>query len=405
MGRKKQGQLDTLKIEPMADGGYRLFGYIDGEKVRKQGTDLAKLERAKLEMEHQALAYRTATSDLHILPPSWISLGQLRDAEGAFRMLQGTRLTLAQCVELGIKKLGAGEPVPWAKALADFETWMKERRLSEKHIEETLRRLNLFFKWSRVASIQEVDPKQIDRFCKASKDSANTRLHNATKILSFFNYAASNTGGGWLRESPFQTDMKELKKAADRTRGRARILSPIQAEALLKAALSVDEGFYTPHIVLQMFGGMRGPEAAGVTKSDFRLKGTQYMVMVSAGISKTGSQRWVTLPENVTPLIQTCMELDYIDAKPLGKLTRKALEKLLEASELASVWQQNIMRHTGVSYYFQQTGDAQETARWAGHDTSVMFKHYVHLAEDGDHKKFYAIQARLTRPIPMPKVA
>ena len=55
----------------------------------------------------------------------------------------------------------------------------------------------------------------------------------------------------------------------------------------------------------------------------------------------------------------------------------------------SDMWQENILRHTGISYFYQRTGDMKETTRQAGNSSDTAFRHYLNLPGNGADKAFY----------------
>src|SRR4051812_1448391 len=94
-----------------AGAGYRLFGYIGGQKVRRWSMSFAKLETLKvtLESQHQAEQKKIAEAMHAVQTP--LTTDQVRDAEAAFRLLPTGR-TLFECVHAAETILGTGRIVP-----------------------------------------------------------------------------------------------------------------------------------------------------------------------------------------------------------------------------------------------------------------------------------------------------
>ena len=64
-----------------------------------------------------------------------------------------------------------------------------------------------------------------------------------------------------------------------------------------------------------------------------------------------------------------------------------------------SSWDANILRHTGMSYLFQETGDANLVTTRAGNSVAVAFLHYLRRAKDGDYLKFNSITGSLKHEV------
>lgn len=406
MGRKNTTQTDTLTLEP--DGqGYRLFGYINGKQVRRQGSNLAEMETLKRNLELQALQARAAFSASHPLPESWITIPQLREAESAFQLLNGRTLSLVECVQHGLKTLGDGGPFLVADAQKEYIAHLGERNLSLRHCGNTNRRLRAFFGFAPAKLVGEIDARDIERFCFRPGMAGFTKLSDAIVIQAFLGYCVKRK---WLRVSPFGLDMRELKKHAHKGRARPTLLSPDSARKLLEAACELDGGSHVPYLVLSLWSGIRRAEVEKITLADIRFGTDKSFVLIHSDVSKTASHRKAYIPENMVPLLKECVERGLLGVAPIGAPNWTIWAKIRAKAGLVSAtlqscghtrvknlaWQGNILRHTALSYYYQLTGDISETARQAGHSTEMSFRHYINLSHEGDAKRFYSITASLT---------
>lgn len=406
MGRKPKSESNRLELETLGSGLYRLSGYIHGERIRKQSTDLAYLEGLKTSFEHGALKAEIAQNDRHILPATWITPAQLRDAEAAFLALGDSKLTLVQCVEVGMKHLGDGEPVKWATALQDYIAYQEEKALAKRTREASRITLIAFAAFAKPETLSEIDSRMVERFSTQSKYKPGSQVQIASVMRAFFNFCLSRK---FLRVSPFEIDTKALSKRAKRTQSRARILTPEQCEALLKAALDTDGGSQVPFVILSLWCFIRRQEVMRLTSADIIFGEKQTLIDIQPSVAKTASYRRIAVPANVAPLLKACKDRGLIDAEPLyqspetwreirekaGLLTRAKNSIGQKRIVTDSQWQENILRHTGLSCRFQSTGDIIETAREAGNSPDVAFERYVNLGQPEAAAKFYAITGTL----------
>jgi integrase len=410
MGRKNSDQKDTLTLEPLADGRFRLFGFIGGEQIRKQGKNLSELEKVKLDLERKATMDRMADIDRAVSP------AHLRDADRARDLLGNARISLAEAVRIALATVGTGEPVLASKAAADYEAKLVEDRLSTVHIQNTRLRLAAFLKACGAQMLGEIDTLAIGKYVQRPKVAGYTAVGDATVIRAFLTFCVTRK---WLQASPFEVDMKKLRKTARKGRVRPRVMTPAQCQALLDAAIAHDGGNHVPHVILGLWGGIRTNEVERLSSNEVRFEGDHAIVTMPESITKTASYREVAIPANVTPLLKECIERGHMDKNPLGPTLIAGWADIREKAGLIAVtrdkhgnrqitdtvWQHNILRHTGLSFYFRKTGDIQETARQAGHSVAVAFEHYITLTRAEDAPKFYAVTGSLTHPMPEAKVA
>jgi integrase len=197
---------------------------------------------------------------------------------------------------------------------------------------------------------------------------------------------------GWLAASPFQLDLQDLAERAGRTAERPRILSVEQCEALWKAAAELGQGKMLPYLQLALFCFLRHGEAVRVTRADINLD----RGILRADSRKVGtvSSRTVNIPENILPY--------------LGKLhsvyfSKRLWNAIRLRAKVLDIWQENLLRHTGISYCYQQlSARADElklnaesviaaVCRQAANTPDTAFRHYVNLTEPGAYLKFYQI--------------
>lgn len=424
MARKKQNDSNKVQIQHLRDEVYFIDSYLNGRRVRARGT-ASEMSDLKTQLEHDALAVRVAENDRHILPPSWLTPAQLRDAESAFNTLGNSKLTLDQCVSYALKSLGNGEPVRISQAFADYELSLIERGLSDRHRENVGQRLSAFFKVidavaagdgsqaSRKGPVMlgELDARHIERYCLRSGVAGYTKLGDAGVIRAFFSFCVERK---LIASTPFAVKMDELKRTAERGRERPLILLPDQAQALLDAAMTQDGGNHVPYLLLTLWGGIRRAEVERLSANEIQWDSpTKATVQITPKIAKTGSYREVYLPANILPLLKECIDRGILDKTPIGPPLEAAWADIREKAGLIqvarnaphynrtitdTVWQENILRHTGLSYYFKKTGNVIEVARQAGHGADVSFKHYLTLAKAPDMEKFYAISATFEAP-------
>jgi hypothetical protein len=70
-------------------------------------------------------------------------------------------------------------------------------------------------------------------------------------------------------------------------------------------------------------------------------------------------------------------------------LAERGAVKNKKRAVTSDVWQENILRHTGISYFFQKSGDMRETTRQAGNSSDTAFRHYLNLPVEGAAEAFF----------------
>lgn len=416
---KNQLTLEAIKDEsgaPILNGIgkplYRLFGYINGEKIRKQSHDLVKLELIKTTTENAAAAQARQDTEAMSVRQTRLTKDQLGDAEAAFRILPFGR-SLLECVTAANSVLGTGEPVECEKSLLLWHEQMKDRRLKDKSVKNNLSSARLFLRHSKIKMLHEATPRLIEKFVRQPGFAGYTQLGLAGKLHAWFSFCIAEK---WLQKNPVELDIAELRERA-RPIVEPEILTVEQAQALLTAAVEQGDLAIIFYVIVATWCFVRTAEVCRLTKENFIIRQTNGVVteiIIHLRGDKLGS-RWrdVPVPANVLPLLVEVIKRGAFSEKTgkikfsswLFKQTRadaglhkiayranKPHAPILEDSE----WAPNILRHTGMSYLFQEMdGDIDLVTRRAGNSAGVAFMHYLRRVEPDAFKKFNAVTATL----------
>jgi integrase len=204
-----------------------------------------------------------------------------------------------------------------------------------------------------------------------------TRNGAITHWQVFFNWCLKQ---GWLSNN--QSLALRKSRPSEPPKG---ILSPEQAEALLRAAEELDV-LLVPYLAIGLFAGVRPAELCRMTDKSIvgeyiRLTGkeTKTADARTIPIRKNLAQWLEKYPPkaNIAPLSHHWMSIH------LGKLKDKAKIK---------PWPSDCMRHSFATYAYELEKDASKISSEMGHHgTDIFFRHYRAMAHPGDGKKFFDI--------------
>lgn len=416
---------NKLTIETMPNGRYRLFGYIevnDGrgvfkpKKIRCRSKNLIELEQYKLELETAYAAHQAKLKNSAQVHQTWLTGDQLRDAEAAYRNLPKGR-TLLECVKTADLVLGSGAPVECEFALTQWELNMERRKLEPKTIKENVNRAKRFLARVGAKMLQGISSANIEDYILRPDVAPLTQVGDARVLSTWFNFCVKEK---MLRSSPLQLDLVELKERA-RPQTEPDILTPEQAGRLLKACAETGSPELTLFVILSTWCFLRKSEVLRLKPSDFVVRNGGVTVHLRG--KKIGSKwRDIPVPAALAPLAILCLEKgasrpDVLENGVLkqvggillsewgwkharvraGLLTLKPNvnnphRPMIEESE----WAPNILRHTGMSYLFQETGgDIELVTKRAGNSENVAYTYYLRRAEEDAYKKFNAVTAIL----------
>ena len=198
-------------------------------------------------------------------------------------------------------------------------------------------------------------------------------------------YIASNPLEEFTRQ-----DVKEIEGAGGEAQQPA-ILSPGDAEKLLKAAFANPDLDLGAAVVLGLFGGIRTEEIKRLSWGAVRLGEKDPFVVIGPEIAKKRRIRNVPLPENAVAWLQRWPRGEKVTRNAHANDYQKRFKKLCKAAKLT--WDANAMRHSFGSYHYARYGNSVETARILGHksDDTVLFAHYRALTTKEQGEAYFAI--------------
>jgi integrase len=172
------------------------------------------------------------------------------------------------------------------------------------------------------------------------------------------------------------------------------ILTPAQAESLLKAALAHPELELLGAVTLALFCGLRTEELKRLDWEAVKLTETPALVTIGAKIAKKRRIRHVEIPANAAQWLSLVPDR----AGPVSRNIhfndhQKRFKKLLTFAGFKT-WEANAMRHSFGSYHYALHGNPLETSRLLGHRASdqVLFDHYRALATKAQAEAYFAIR-------------
>jgi integrase len=176
------------------------------------------------------------------------------------------------------------------------------------------------------------------------------------------------------------------------------ILTPTQAEKLLRAALDHPDLDLLGAVTLALFCGLRTEEIKRLDWKSVRLADTPPVITIGAKIAKKRRIRhveiapaglpWLALvPDRTGPVTRSAHANDY----------QQRFRKLVTLAGFDR-WETNAMRHSFGSYHYALHGDSLATARLLGHKASdqVLFDHYRALATKDTATAYFSIQPPAT---------
>lgn len=410
---------NELTIETLDGGGFRLFGYAQGKRVRRWSADIQPLEILKGQLEAEA-ARAAGVARVQNMIKTELTLDEIKDAEAAFRVLRDRPYGLLDCVEAASSVLGTGAPKAATEVRDEWLADMQKNRLADRTMQDCRTRLDAFLKQSGVLMVGEISAPMIETYCfgtpKEQVGAANT-VGRGRVLQTFLNFAV---GKLYLRVSPFRLKMKGLVKKAKELRDPVRTLTPAQCQALLTAAIGYENGMLVPYIVLSTWCFMRNSEVQDTLAEHIDFGDENLVFANKKKNDPRAIQRQVTIPDNMVGLLKECFDRGLLKKGEPVAFTAPHFDNVRELAGLITrapadrsnknnptyrkitggIWQENLLRHTGFSYLYKRSGNIDDCCRQAGNSPEVAFEHYVKMTRKADADAFYAITGKLLAPTP-----
>lgn len=189
-------------------------------------------------------------------------------------------------------------------------------------------------------------------------------------------------------------NVAELSEVASVIPKAPHVLTPAQAESLLKAAKDDDIRAF---VAIALFAGLRVHEIKKLAWKDVDLEdGTIHVT--AAMDTKRKARRSVPIQPNLKTIL-TPLKKDKEETEKIvnGKNFRRRWVKTRELAGI-SRWEdgdlRNCMRHSFVSYRLAAKNDRAGVASEAGHAQAVLESNYLNLVKNADTVKWWKIGLR-----------
>ena len=366
---------------------YRLTGWLNGKRIRKQFKD-----RAEADGEKQRLEVEAANTDSAIRAMNTrLTSQQIAEAESAFARLAGKSLSAAVDWYLTTYKAPVtNKPLSDAAIafLADRKAHVRARQLRD--YTDTLRLLGAAVPGRTVDAITTADVQTFLDNRKVGK-----KRHNNLRgdLHTFFTYCKAPPRE-WCRDNPVEPVAKFKI-----SRGVPEILDADTCAKLMTFLESYaggprskhSPGYLVPYFALCLFAGLRPSIRDGEVRklADSPNAGTFLdvalgVIRITPEISKVKCVRRVTIQPNLAAwLVRYPLKKYPIIVANMDAHAAVIREKFAIGGD--------VLRHTFLSMHvgkFRSMGDA---ALEAGNSEAMIKKHYLNMVSKDDAEKFWSI--------------
>jgi integrase len=273
--------------------------------------------------------------------------------------------------QLGFKRPGQGEAVPFDKFAGDFiELYAKQNKKSWKRDEFSLNNLKAFFKGE---TLQSIGPEKIERYKAMRKSEVSPATVNLELacLKTLFNKAVE-----WGRtENNPAAKIKKFKL----NNAREKILNGEEARRLIDFAPPA----LRPVLIIALKTGMRRGEILGLTWPAVNF--IKSFILIEN--SKSGKARKVPMSPAVREVLKALPRVsDFIFYNPETKTHIKsvttAFETARDKAEVSGV-RFHDLRHTFSTWYIENGGDIVALSKILGHASIQMTLRYCNPTEEG----------------------
>ncbi len=246
-------------------------------------------------------------------------------------------------------------------------------------------RLALFAGDHRGRGIHTLTGRDVETWLdkRTAGTSATTRRNFFAVLHRLFTFAQSR---GYIEGVPLRADAKpKIERRAP------AILTPAEAERLMRQAEKKHGGRMTAYYAIGMFAGLRPEnELRGLRWED--VDQAEGMIHVRAASSKTRRDRFV----QIEPTLARWLLPHALQSGPIF-FSRRAHRKVVENARID--WSPDLLRHTCASYKLARGDDPAAVAAGLGHTGGVgtLFAHYRAIAKPQAAAEFWKIAPAVDR--------
>ncbi len=367
---------------------WRVDGRLHGVRFRKnfKTREEAAAEKAALELKalQAESGIRSATT--------FLTDAQLREAEDAFRRLNGRAGTLLVYLEYALANYREpGQQMPLTDAVTDYyatkQTAHERTLLSMRQLRSIENELNAFKARFPKALVSDFTASGLVPYLERGNPSLKTYNNRRGLLSTFFKYALQKD---WIALNPIE---KTPHHRINHRRGSAVTIPAERAEELMAYVQTYEGGEMVPYFALCLFAGVRPCVRFGeITK----LQNTSVnletgVIHIEPEVSKVRMKRLVTIQPNLAA---------WLRAYPLGRfpIIPKNAVNMHRKICIKFGLTHDVLRHTFISMFVAKFRSMGEAALQAGNSESIIRKHYLDLKSPAEADKFFGILPKRTAP-------
>ena len=360
---------------------FRLSGWLDGKRIRKNFPSRADASAERQILEIQCLQSETSIRAV----ATRLTDAQLHEAEAAFRRLADATKSLSFYLDFALANYRAPDrEQTLADAVKDYLAFKQREHdqnlLSISQLDHIRRHLDVLKKRFPAVLVSQLTTQQLAAHCQRGNACPKT-INNRRGILhTFFKFAFQKD---WVAANPVE---KIPHHRIAHRRGSAKTLTAELAEKLMHHVERIDGGALVPFFALALFAGIRPcvrhGEILKLKPEHVRLD--TGVILIEPEVSKVRMKRNVTIQPNLAAWLKAYPLEKFPIIPPNLQRGRAAVAKAFDLSH-------DVMRHTFISMHVAKYRSMGEAALQAGNSESIIRKHYLDLKTAAEAERFFGI--------------
>lgn len=254
----------------------------------------------------------------------------------------------------------------WDKALELFLGAREKRKRADRTLGNLKNRLKAYAKEYCPGTVGDLTAENIESWIDRKGISSLTARNDFAALRGFANWLVDK---GHLGKSPLAKLESPHVDAS-----LPKVFSLEECDRVLKAAKQMNALRY---YAIALYAGLRQSEIVALPEDAI---GKDHIAVIGIGKKRSRTKRVVP----VCPRLSSILKVTQGEPLTFDAYRHKKIKTLAKVA-----WQEDILRHTWVSYRLALTGDAARTAMEAGHDSATMARYYVNARSKVEAEAFF----------------
>lgn len=268
----------------------------------------------------------------------------------------------------------------WKDAVEQFLGAREKRKRSDRTLGNLKNRLAAYAREYCPKTVGDLSETTVEEWIDRRGISSLTSRNDFAALRNFANWLVAK---GHLSRSPL-----EKLESPHIDASMPQVLTLAESDRVLKAAEELGPLRY---YAIGLLAGLRQSEIVALPEGAIQ---KEHIAVVGIGKKRSRTKRVIP----VCPRLRKILEATQGSPLVFDSYIHKKLKELAKVT-----WQEDILRHTWVSYRLAFTGDAARTAMEAGHDSATMARYYVNAKSKAEAEAFFGEPPTAKPPGTQPK--